>query len=114
MPRGTRVVNGATRPRAPAITLEEREDQLIARAVDLAEKQLSEGTASSQVIVHYLKLGSTRERLERERLQSENALLRQKTEALQSAKNIEGLYSDAIRAMKTYSGSSQGDEEDED
>ena len=88
----------------PAATPEAREHQLIAAATDLAERQIHEGTASAQVISHYLKLGSTREKLEQEKLLQENALLRAKIESLQSAKNVESLYSDAIAAMKSYSG----------
>ena len=88
----------------PALTPEARENQLISLAVDLAEKQLIEGTASSQVISHYLKLGSTKERLEKEKLEEENKLLRAKTEALQSAKRVEELYANAISAMRKYSG----------
>ena len=88
----------------PALTPEARENQLISLAVDLAEKQLIEGTASSQVISHYLKLGSTKERLEKEKLEEENKLLRARTEALQSAKRIAELYSNAISAMRKYSG----------
>lgn len=90
--------------RPPAKTPEARENQLIALAVDLAEKQLMEGTASTQVITHYLKLGSTKERLEKEKLQKENELLRAKTESLQSAKRVEELYKNALDAMRTYSG----------
>lgn len=90
----------------PALTPEARENQLVSLAVNLAEKQLREGTASSQVITHYLKLGSTMQRLEREKLEQENALLRAKTESLQSAKNIEELYSKAIAAIMDYSGRS--------
>ena len=88
----------------PALTPEARENQLISLAVDLAEQQLREGTASSQVITHYLKLGSTREKLERERLEEENKLLRAKTDAMKSAKKVEELYDEAIRAMRSYSG----------
>ena len=88
----------------PALTPEAREMQLISLAVDLAEKQLIEGTASAQVITHYLKLGSTKEKLEREKLEEENKLLRAKTENLQSQKNIEEAYLKAINAMKRYSG----------
>lgn len=94
----------------PALTPEARENQLISLAVDLAEKQLLEGTASSQVITHYLKLGSTKERLEKEKLEEENKLLRAKTEAMQSAKRIEELYTNALDAMRNYSG--QGDSDD--
>ena len=63
----------------PALTPESRENQLISLAVDLAERQLQEGTASSQVITHYLKLGSTRERQEKEKLEEEIKLLRART-----------------------------------
>lgn len=93
----------------PALTPEARENQMISLAVDLAEKQLMEGTASSQVITHYLKLGSTKERLEKEKLEEENKLLKARTEALQSAKKVEELYADAISAMKKYSGNGGGD-----
>ena len=72
----------------PALTPEARENQMIALAVDLAEKQLLEGTASSQVITHYLKLGTTKEKLEREILEKQKALIEAKTENLQSAKRI--------------------------
>ena len=98
-----------TRDIRPALTPEARENQLISLAVDLAEKQLLEGTASSQVITHYLKLGSTREKAEREKLQKENELLAAKAEALKSAKRVEELYADAISAMRKY----QGVEEDD-
>lgn len=94
----------------PAITPEGRESQLISLAVDLAEQQLRDGTASSQVITHYLKLGSTRERLERERLEEENKLLRAKTEAIESSKEIKVLYEEAIKAFRNYNG--QGDDSD--
>ena len=96
--------------RPPATTPEARENQLISLAVDLAERQLVEGTASSQVITHYLKLGSTKERIEKEILEKQKILIEAKTEALQSAKRIEELYSNALNAMKSYSGK---DEEDD-
>lgn len=95
--------------RPPAASPDAREKQLISLAVDLAEKQLMEGTASAQVITHYLKLGSMRERLERQKLEEENKLLRAKTEALESSRRVEELYSEAIRAFKSYS---IGDEDD--
>ena len=98
----------------PATTPEARENQLIALAVDLAEKQLIEGTASSQVITHYLKLGSTKERIEREILEKQKALIEAKTENLQSAKRIEELYTNAINAMKNYSGQNESSEDEED
>lgn len=94
----------------PALSPEARENQMISLAVDLAEKQLMEGTASSQVITHFLKLGSMKDRLEREKLEKENELLRARTEALQSAQRVEELYTNALNAMRTYSG--EGDMDD--
>lgn len=88
----------------PAETPEARENQMISYAVDLAEKQLREGTASSQVITHFLKLGTQREKLEREKLELEKQLLVAKTEALESQKHVEELYAKAINAMQVYSG----------
>lgn len=101
----------SSQPLRPALTPEARENQLIALAVDLAEQQLREGTASSQVITHYLKLGSTKERIEKEILEKQKELISAKTEALQSAKRVEELYADAIKAMRKYSG--QGVDDDE-
>ena len=94
----------------PALTPEARENQMISLAVDLAEQQLRDGTASSQVITHYLKLGSIREKLERERLQEENKLLRAKTETLQSQERSDEFYKKVIDAIKNYSG--HGDPDD--
>lgn len=95
----------------PALTPEAREQQLISLAVDLAEQQLLDGTASSQVLTHYLKLGSLREKLEREKLEEENKLLRAKVDAIKSAEKQEELYAQALRAMSRYSG--KGDLVDE-
>ena len=92
------------RRRPPATTPEDRENQLIAAAVDLAEEQLLEGTASAQVISYYLKLGSSREKLEQERLANENQLLKARVEQLESMKNVERLYAEAIEAMQRYRG----------
>lgn len=88
----------------PALSPEARENQLIALAVDLAEKQLIEGTASSQVITHYLKLGSTKEKIEKEILEKQKELIDAKTENLKSTKRVEELYADALNAMRVYSG----------
>lgn len=90
--------------RAPARTPEQREDQLISLALDLAEKQLRDGTASSQVIAKLLQYGSQRERLEQEKIRAENSLLATKKEMLESEKRIESLYVDALNAMRAYSG----------
>ncbi len=94
----------STRKIRPALTPEARENQLISLAVDLAERQMLEGTASSQVITHYLKLGTEKARLEKEKLQRENELLSAKTEAIKSAEHAEELYSQAIESMRIYSG----------
>lgn len=90
--------------RPPATTVEARENQLINAAYDEAERLISEGKASSQVLTHFLKLGTVREGLEREKLRKENVLLEARTDQIESAKNIEGLYADAIAAMKQYGG----------
>lgn len=97
--------------RRPARTPQARENQLISLAVDLVEKQLREGTASSQTIAHYLKLGSSREMLEQERLSKENELLAAKAEAMASAKRVEELYAQALDAMRSYSGQTLPPEE---
>lgn len=101
----------STRKMRPATTPEGRENQMIALAVDLAEQQLRDGTASAQVITHYLKLGSTKERLEKDILRQQKELMIAKTEALQSQKNMDELYSKAIEAMRTYSGFFNNDDE---
>jgi hypothetical protein len=90
--------------RKPATTPEARENELVSAAHDLAEKQIRGGTASSQVITHFLKLGSTRERLEQQRLEHENELTRVKIEAIESQKRVEELYTEALAAMRSYSG----------
>lgn len=81
-------------------------------AVDLAEKQLIEGTASSQVITHYLKLGSTKEKLEKEIMEKQKELITAKTESLKAQKRMDELYAEAITAMKSYQGTLGGSEDD--
>jgi hypothetical protein len=88
--------------------------QLVALAVDRAEQQLRDGTASAQVITHYLKLGSTREKLEQERLAKENNLLDAKREALASAARVEDLYKTALDAMRSYAGYEPNEDPDYD
>lgn len=88
----------------PALTPEAREQQMISLAVDLAERQLIEGTASSQVITHYLKLGSSKDKLEKEKMKKENELMQAKIETLETGKHIEELYANAIKAMQKYRG----------
>lgn len=94
----------APQKRRRATTPEARENQLIAMAVDLTERQLLEGTASSQVITHYLKLGSSREKLEQERLTMEVEIGKAKIEMMQSAKRVEEMYAAALDAMRSYAG----------
>lgn len=98
------------RPR-PAVTLEARENQLIALAIDQVEKQLRQGTAPPSVLAHYLKMSSTRERYEQRIKEKELELMEAKTEALRSQKHMEEVYENAIKAMKRYSGG--GEDEDE-
>lgn len=92
--------------RSPAKTPEQRENQLIAAAVDLAEKQLEDGTASAQVITHFLKLGSSREKLEQEMLGRRNELLAAQKDAIEIAGRIEEKISMAIAAFRSYQSNS--------
>ena len=101
--KSTSTSNKSNKSRPP-LTPEAMENRLIYLATELAEKQLREGTASSQVITHYLKLGSSKEKLEQEILKENKKLLTAKTEAIQSAKRVEELYAEAITAMQKYSG----------
>jgi len=102
----------AAKRQPPGKTVRTRENQLINYAVDLAEKQLREGTASAAVITHYLKLATTREKLEQTKLERQNILLEAQTEALNSAADMEKLYAKAIKAMSTYSGNVDDDDSD--
>jgi len=98
----------------PAISAEARENQLIALAYDVAEERLRNGTATSQEVCHFLRLGSMKERKELELLSKKIELDSAKTEALQSAKRIEDLYSNAINAFKSYRGDPEEDDDDQD
>jgi len=104
MARPKKTADVPVRKRPPATSLEAKEAEMISLAVDLAEQQLRDGTASAQVITHYLRLGTTNNRLEKEKLERETQMLRAKTEALQSQKHIEELYQEAINALSRYSG----------
>lgn len=101
------------RKRPPATTPEGRENQLISLAMDLVEKRLLAGTASSQETTHFLKLGSTKERLEKDILEKQKDLITAKTESIQSAKRVEELYVNALNAMRRYSGDRRGDDDEE-
>lgn len=96
----------------PAKTLEGREDQLIAAAMDLVERRIAEGTASAQETVHFLKLGSVRNQIEQKKLNAENDMLSARVKDMESRQNSEGLYAEALRAFKGYSGE-EAIEEDE-
>ena len=104
MPAKRRQSKESKTSRKPATTPEARENELISDAHDLAAQQIRDGNASSQVITHFLKLGSTRERLEQQRLEHENELTRVKIEAIESQKRVEELYMQALSAMRSYAG----------
>jgi hypothetical protein len=104
-------LDGSSSPQfSPASNPEERENQMISLAVNLAEQQLREGTASSQVIVHYLKLASTRNKLEEEKIRYETAMLEAKKEALTKSGQLQELMENALEAFRSYSGNSEGGE----
>lgn len=106
-----KIVSEEIRPKLrPAISEEAREGQMISLAMDLVEERLRNGTASSQETTHFLKLGTQMKKLELEKMKKENELLEAKTEALKSAKKVEELYADAIRAFGIYSGTSKDEE----
>jgi hypothetical protein len=98
-----------SKPRRPALTPEARDSQCISLAYDAAQKQLEEGTASSQVITHFLKLGTAKAELEKEKLIRENELLKAKADSIHSAERVEKLYEEAIEAMRQYSGRGSND-----
>lgn len=111
--RKAKVGNSTDSPKKirPALSPEARENRCISLAVDLAEQQLADGTASSQVITHYLKLGSTKERIEKEILLKQKELIEAKTQSLQSAQRVEELYADAIKAFQEYNGAGMRNED---
>lgn len=104
---------GAIPIRPPATTPQDRENQLISAAMDLAEQQILGGTASAQVITHYLKLGSSREHLEKYKITMENKLLDAKRENLESQQRSEALFGEALKAMSLYQGKTTEEDEDE-
>ena len=101
------------RSQAPARTPEARENQMVSLAVELAERQLRDGTATSQVITHYLKLASTEDRLKKEKLEQEVKLLQAKTKNIESSARVEQLYAQAIKAMNQYQGNDIEEDYDE-
>jgi len=113
MPRPKKTVSNNTGKSPPALTPEARENQLISLAYNLAEQRLRDGSATSQEVTHFLRLGSTKEREEREMMREKIRLLTAKTEALQSTKRIEELYSQAIDAMRVYNGTGRKSDNDD-
>ena len=105
--------NSNTKPIRPSLTPEAEENQMISLAVNLVKQRLIDGTASAQETVHYLKLASTKAKLESERAQLENELIRAKIQSLRDQADIKKLYNDAIDAMRRYSGHGNGSEEQE-
>ena len=101
------------KPMRPALTPEARENQLISLAIDLVEQRLIDGTASAQETTHFLKLASRKAKLEVERAQLENELIKAKTQSINDQADIKKLYADAIEAMKRYSGHRSDVEDDE-
>lgn len=92
------------RKRPPSRTLDGREKEVVSLAVDLAEQQLRDGTASPSVITHYLKLGTVSYQLELEKLRHENELLQAKTDNIRSLGRMEELYAEAIESLRRYQG----------
>lgn len=99
--------------RPPAMTPEAKEEWMINLAIAQAEKQLAEGNAPAQVVTFYLKLGSTKERIEKEILAKQKDLIEAKTDVLKSTKRMEELYADALQAMRRYSGVQESEEDPE-
>lgn len=97
-------------PLRPALNPDNRESQMAALAMDLVEQRLRDGTASSQETTHFLKLVSSRAKLEQERLKLENKLVEAKTKALANAEEIKVLYEEALKAMRRYGGHGDDDE----
>lgn len=112
--RTTTNSSDSTRRIRPGLTPESRENQMISLAMDLVQKRLMEGTASSQETTHFLKMGSPTQRLEREILANQNKLLEAKTAALQSAQHVEEVYTNALNAFREYSGQLDDDDEEDD
>lgn len=116
MPKRKVVVSNSdiTQPMRPALTPEARENQMIALAYDLVEQRIRNGTASSQETVHFLKLGTVKEQLEREKLKTENQLLQAKIKDLESQATSASLYGEALKAFSVYSGKTIEPEDGED
>lgn len=108
----TKVTNSSTSSRKirPALTPEARENQLISLAIDLVEQRLIDGSASSQETTHFLKLATTKAKLEKEILEKQKELITAKTESLRDAKDMKAMYEEALKAMRNYNGQGEPDE----
>lgn len=100
-----------TKKKVPAHSREQQENRLVAHAMDAAEKRFDEGTASSQLIVHYLKLGTVREKLQLERMQNENLLLQAKIKAIEATQQKDVIFESVLSALKKYNRFGVTDEE---
>ena len=105
--------DNSTMDMRPGLTPEAEENQIIAMAYREVKRRIADGTASSQELTHFLRIGSSKARLENERLMEENKLLRAKTKALESAEDMKELYAEAIKAMASYQGHGDPDEYEE-
>lgn len=110
MAKGKQASSAPVRRGRPPLDPEARESEMVSLAVNLAEQQLRDGTASSQVIVHYLKLATMREKLEREQMIEDIKLRRAKTEALNESKEYKTIVEEALKAMQNYKGLGEPDE----
>ena len=108
-----KVGQNTPRRRPPATTPEAKENEMISLAMDEAEKRIRNGTASSQLLTHFIKMGSTKERIEKEILEKQKELISAKTESIKSAKVIEELYVNALKAMSQYQGNQKADADDD-
>ena len=111
--KNTSRTNTSNKPIRPALTPEGRENQMISLAVDLVEQRLRDGTASAQETVHFLKLASRKAKLEAERAELENELIKAKTQAIHDQADLKILYKEAIDAMRRYSGHGSGSDDEE-
>lgn len=108
--RAATITSNSQKKIRPAKNPEARENQMISLAMDLVQQRLIDGTASSQETTHFLKLASTKSRIEKEILERQKELITAKTEALQAQKEYTVLVEEAIKAMRDYSGRGDRDE----
>lgn len=98
--------------RPPALTIEARENQLISESIDEAERRIKSGKASDSLLIHYLRLGTTKMQLEKEKIASDVELKKAQVQAINEAASVKGLFEEAIQAMGIYTGHTQEDDSD--